>query len=916
MRSPEVTLASADDHDPGATSGTGRLASAVLAVGSLSALFLASRYSYLLFHTLAELVVIVVAVGVFVVAWPTRRLQSTGHLLFLGIAYLFVAGMDVAHTLAYKGMGVFVGIDANTPTQLWIAMRYLLSLTYLAAPLFLTRQVRPGRTFAIYGVVTGLLLASIFVWRVFPDCFVEGIGLTPFKLGSEYAISLIFAASLVLLHRAGRNLDARVLRLMSASIALSIASELAFTLYTDVYGILNMVGHLLMIVSFYLVYLAIIETGLSRPYSLLFRDLKAGADALRASEASYRTLVESTGEGVAVIDSATIVTYANPTAHRILGEQPGALVGKALSTYAADSQRLDAWNESNPLAVGNADARELVVQRHDGERRVLLVTARPRVEASGAATGAFLVFRDLTERLRAEEALRASESRYRRLVELSFDGIIAFDAAGRVAVANARIAAMLGRSITDLVGQPASSLSAGLPWNSGEAPASATGAPTADERELELRRPDGTTVPVRRRATPLLDDAGHVVGSFAVVYDLTEQRRADTIRLALEQHLAQAQKMEAIGSLAGGIAHDFNNLLGVVLGNTTLIEMDLPPNSPLRRSTEAIEQVCHRGAALTRQLLGFARRGAYELKPVDPALLLTEVADLMRRSLDRSIAVQVRFEAGLWPIIADQNQIHQVLMNLAINARDAMPQGGSLTFSAGNVTLDAESVRARPHLAPGRYVVVAVTDTGIGMTPDIMERAFDPFFTTKEVGKGTGLGLASAYGIVRNHGGHIEIESAVGQGTTMKVFVPAGAPESTEAATPEHDAPMPTGNTTLLVIDDELAVREFTSVLLTRLGYEVLLAADGREGVELYRKHQASIGLVILDMNMPVQGGAATARQLRAINTDCRIIVASGYSPDGEARDVLHTGNITFLQKPFRASVLARLVADMLAKAA
>jgi CheY-like chemotaxis protein len=312
-------------------------------------------------------------------------------------------------------------------------------------------------------------------------------------------------------------------------------------------------------------------------------------------------------------------------------------------------------------------------------------------------------------------------------------------------------------------------------------------------------------------------------------------------------------------------------------------------------------------------LLNFSRRGFFEPKSLSPARLVDELARLIRRTFDRSIAIVARTEHSHWSVLGDANQLHQVLMNLAINARDAMPRGGELTLEVTDVTLDADHVRTRPALAPGRYVEIAVTDTGVGMPPEIQARIFEPFFTTKAVGKGTGLGLASAYGIVQRHHGHLEVDSEVGRGTTMRVCLPAGEQAGGEVG-PQPEAPVVGGSATVLIVDDEPAIRELGRALLSGLGYTVLLAADGAEALRIFRARRREIGLVVLDLNMPVLSGADTARELLRLDPDCRILIASGYAMGEQAENPAALGAVGFVQKPFRVRVLADLVREALSQ--
>jgi signal transduction histidine kinase/CheY-like chemotaxis protein len=379
----------------------------------------------------------------------------------------------------------------------------------------------------------------------------------------------------------------------------------------------------------------------------------------------------------------------------------------------------------------------------------------------------------------------------------------------------------------------------------------------------------------------------------------------------LEEQLLQSQKMESIGRLAGGVAHDFNNLLGAVMNNVGYLENQEPENTfsdpEVRACLGEIKAAVDRAVDLTKQMLGFARRGKYENRPTSVAELVDDAASMVRRTFDRAINVQCETESQL-VVMGDRPQLHQVLMNLCINARDAMPDGGSLTITATEYVVDEANASMLSFLSPGAYVVIMVTDTGCGMDEDTCSRAFDPFFTTKPPGKGTGLGLATVYGIVQNHGGHIQCASEQGMGTTFRVYLPAVEPKakSTADTRPVSALVRPRGEGLVLVIDDEEVVRKSTRRLLSMLGYKVLCAADGLEGVALFKKHHEEITFVLLDLIMPVMGGARAFRAIRDVAPAAKVVVSSGFTDEDQVRELMAGGAVGFLPKPFDHEMLER----------
>ncbi len=394
--------------------------------------------------------------------------------------------------------------------------------------------------------------------------------------------------------------------------------------------------------------------------------------------------------------------------------------------------------------------------------------------------------------------------------------------------------------------------------------------------------------------------------------DISAQARAESEREQLEEQLHHSQKMEAIGQLAGGVAHDFNNLLSAILGYASLLRMEAPPESRVHEAALTIEQAAERAAELTRQLLGFARRGKLQNKVVDLHETLAEVNRLLERTIEKNIRIVQRLNAPRSTVQGDPSQLQQVLLNLAVNARDAMPDGGDLVFESRLVELDEEGAARFTGAVPGTYVAVSVIDVGTGIAHEHMPRIFEPFFTTKEQGKGTGMGLAMVYGIVKNHGGFVDVESEPGAGAVFTVYLPAvkrAAPGEGPAPAPEGPV---SGTAHVLLVDDEDVVRRMGTAILSRLGYRVTAVTNGVEAVDYYTQHGASVDLVILDMVMPEMGGHECFRALKRLDPGVRAILSSGYGFDGKVSELIDEGMLGFIQKPYRVAELSSLVANAL----
>jgi two-component system, cell cycle sensor histidine kinase and response regulator CckA len=407
--------------------------------------------------------------------------------------------------------------------------------------------------------------------------------------------------------------------------------------------------------------------------------------------------------------------------------------------------------------------------------------------------------------------------------------------------------------------------------------------------------------------TKLIDYKGEKA-IFGILTDITEHKRAEEERKRLEAQLYQAQRMEAIGTLAGGIAHNFNNLLMGIQGNASLASWDLDPKHPNQQRLENIEKLVQSGSNLTNQLLGYARESSSEVRPVNLNHLIKAAANAFATAR-KEIRVHQDLAEDLFRVAADPGQIDQVLMNLFVNAADAMPRGGDLFLKAMNMRYeDIQLLADQP--GPGNYVLLGIRDTGVGMDNKTMSRIFDPFFTTKGLVKGTGLGLAFVYGIIKNHNGFIQVKSEQGQGTTFEIYLPAL--EEKSFAEKDFYRELIKGKETVLLVDDEDIVMDVGAEFLKKMGYKVLSARSGSEALDIYRCNSDKVDIVILDMIMPGMGGGETFDHLMELNPDIRVLLSSGYSIDGQAAEILARGCQGFIHKPFNMSELSRKIREIL----
>jgi PAS domain S-box-containing protein len=515
--------------------------------------------------------------------------------------------------------------------------------------------------------------------------------------------------------------------------------------------------------------------------------------------------------------------------------------------------------------------------------------------------------RDVSERKKAEEALRQSEENYRKFFEDDLTGDYNSTPDGKILSCNPAFARMFGFSSVEEVLQQ--------DVNAGSLYA------TQEERdrfvrllhekkkleyfEMKFVRRDGKPVYCVENAIGVFDDHGTLVQIRGYLFD-------DSKRKLLEEQLLQSQKLEGLGTLAGGIAHDFNNLLGIIIGHSALLERSTKDPAQSAKSLQAITMAAGRGAGLVRQLLTFARKTESHYEPLEINAIIEEHVRLLQQTFPKTIDISTTLQQGLTPILADHGQVHQVLLNLCVNARDAMPNGGTLSITTETVT--GLQVRVRfANAGAQEYIQINVTDTGVGMDEATRKRIFEPFFTTKGPGKGTGLGLAVAFGIVESHRGFIDAQSTPGGGTSFKVYFPV--PEQITESTRQTEkgfGEVAGGGETVLLIEDEEALKELVRIVLVSKGYRVLTAEDGMRGVELYGQHRKEIAVVLSDMGLPLLGGEEVCRRIREINPEAKIIIASGFvAPD--AREVLLRAGVTrIIQKPYLTENVLQVVREVI----
>ncbi|MDY7030291.1 MAG: PAS domain S-box protein [Thermodesulfobacteriota bacterium] len=637
-------------------------------------------------------------------------------------------------------------------------------------------------------------------------------------------------------------------------------------------------------------------------------DMKQAEESLRESEQKARQYLDIAGVVLLALDNEGHITLMNKRGLEILGYKQEELLGKNwFNTCLPERLQDEIFRVFRQLMRGEIDPAEFYenpILRKDGKERIIawhnIILRNP----AGGIIGTLSSGEDITERRKIEEALRKSEEQYRLLVENANEAIfIAQD--GLIKFPNPKSEYLVGYTKLELENTHFVDII------------------HPKDREMVLerhqRRLSGAELPsiysfriINKKGEELWTQLNSVFiqwdgrpATLNFLRDITELRK-------LETQVQQARKMEAIGTLAGGIAHDFNNLLMGIQGNASLLLLNIDPENPAyeraERKIKNIEQIVKNGSDLTAQLLGFARGGKYEVKPTDLNELIIN-HNLMFARTKKEITIHEKYEKRLWTAEVDRGQIRQVLLNLYINAWQAMPGGGNLYIGTENITLK-ETDNNQLYNNPCKYVKISITDTGMGMDEATQQRIFEPFFTTKEMARGTGLGLASAYGIIKNHGGTINVYSKKGEGSTFNIYLPACEKEVDKEKKVSEKI---LGCTeTVLLVDDEEMIIDVGSNMLESLGCRVLTAGSGKEAIDIYSSNKDEISIVILDMIMPDMGGGETFDTLKKINPDVKVLLSSGYSIDGQAGEILNRGCNAFIQKPFNAKELSKKISEVL----
>ncbi len=645
------------------------------------------------------------------------------------------------------------------------------------------------------------------------------------------------------------------------------------------------------------------------------------------SESRYRLLADNTLDVIWLMDLNLTFTYVNPSIVQLTGFSPEEWIGTNLSDHCDEEEFVKMAEIAGGEMMNDSENRGVVFEsvfiKKSGERFPVEIVGKVILDDLGAPIALQGVTRDITERKKAETALQQANALLQAAMDCSPAGIVIADAPdAKIRYANDAALRIKGKgngqrqdgeeTETYIDSWLIHHLDGSICQRDEIPLVRAIKFGETGDRQLVIHRPDEQDRVVWMHAAPILDDTRKAIAGIAVFPDITDLKQAEDENKKLEEQFRQAQKMESIGRLAGGVAHDFNNLLTGITGNVTLALMDLSQGDPLIETLGEIKKAADSAASLTRQLLAFSRKQIIDPKVLDLNQVIKSMHNMLQRLIGEDIDLRTIPKKELGRIKVDPGQVEQVLVNLVVNARDAMPDGGKLTIETGNVVLDEDYCRANSQVEPGDYVMLAVSDNGEGMDLQTQRMVFDPFFTTKKEGKGTGLGLATTYGVIKQHSGHIKIYSELGKGTTFKVYLPRVHEKVEELTRGSVWSGLPMGTESVLVVEDESMVRNIAIKILARQGYKVHHADTGATAIAMVEKDRLNVDLLLTDIVMPTMNGRELATRLTAMNPKLKVLFTSGYTENVIAHHGVLEKGINFLGKPYGPQSLVQKVREVL----
>lgn len=864
-----------------------------LLIPSVLALLLVviSLFNFLLFHTLAEFFAITIAILMCVVAWYMYPFTRNNYLMFLGGGYFWIGVLDLLHTLSYKGVGIFPdATTGNMAVQFWIGTRYLEALLLLSAPWFLTHSFNRSRSFIVAGSIAFVITASVLS-GIFPETFIEDKGLTAFKVNSEYLIIALLALSIYYLNKQRAYLDPGIINIIILSVVLTMCAELAFTFYISVYGISNLVGHIFKLFSFWLIFLAVIRTTLEEPFLVMSR----GAS-------TYDAIPDAT----IVIDDAGVIRQANNAACTLSSMTRDKLIGKnSHDVFHTQSHAVSRHNCVICRALNNnieLNGWELEIN----ESGKWYDFSLSKISSGSNLEGTVEVIRDISKRKTAEDKAKGLDILMNSIVEnLPHMLFVKNTKDHRYIAWNKAAEDLTGILKNEILGKTDFDF-----WPKEEAEFFvAKDDEVVRNREMfDIPEEPITTKyngvrSLHTKKIPIYDERGRSKYLLGISEDITE-------KLQTEAMLNRSQKMDAIGQMSGGISHDFNNQLGVISGYIELLSELETDDKKLKWLSESMNAT-QRCIDLTRQLMILSRSGDVEKNIVDVNDILNNMKTMIQSSLTPEINIEYYLLDNLWTTEINKGAFQDVILNLVLNARDAMPDDGQFIIETTNLIVGDSYASSNPNLEAGEYIQIMLSDSGKGMSQDVMEHIFEPFYTTKDVGKGTGLGLSMVYGFVHRYAGDVVVTSKLDEGTIFRLYLPRSKTTDIDIEiNSDEELDLPTGIESILVVDDEASLLDLAGLNLRALGYKVFSAACADEALAILEREK-SIDLLFTDVVMPGEmNGYELARKSVSMNPGIKVLVTSGF----ESKIEKQSGDFDFklMPKPYQRTTLAEIVRKVL----
>lgn len=844
-------------------------------------LIVISQNNYLLFHTLAELFAIIVAVLLSVVAWQMYPFTRNNFLLYLGSGYLWIAALDMVHMLTYKGMNIYAVSGGEMAIQFWVGTRYMEAILLCTAPWFLTNKLNYRLMFFVYGLLAGLLYILITTGD-FPVMFIEGVGLTKTKVVSEYIIIAILISAVAILLKRKHLLDAYIVKMMIASIILTMCAELAFTFYVSLYGISNIVGHVFKFVSFWLIFMAMVRATLTEPFN-----------AMAKNSSTYDAIPDAT----VVVDSEGLIHQVNQAACELAGVAKTELIGAESHKWfhASGINKKDCPVCMNSREGNKVHAYEV---KDEANSRWLDFTLSPVGDDAGY-TGVVEVIRDITKRKLIEETLEEVNELKNSIVEnLPAMLFVKTTDDHRYVEWNKEAEEITGLKREEVLGNNDYDFF------------------TEDEAAFFLEKdkkvinekklhdiPEETIHTkykgvrlLHTRKIPIFNHDGEAAYLLGISQDITENRET-------EEMIRRSQKMEAVGQLSGGIAHDFNNQLGIVTGYLEFLKEFLKSEEKQSVWVERARKAAFRCVELTKQLMLFSRTKSPVKSTVDINGIINNFEEIISKSVTPQVSVSYQLEEHLWLVKLDEGELGDAIANMVANSRDAMANGGEVIIRTSNVYLDDEVMVFNQGVKPGEYAMLEIKDNGEGMSSEVIEHIFEPFFTTRPVGSGTGLGMSMVYSFVQRYNGTIKVASSVGAGTSIRIFLPRADDEADftrSEVSPERVMVLPHGTERVLVVDDEIDLLKLTCEYISSLGYSVLKASDAKSALEILQNE--AVDFVFSDIVMPGgMNGYELADKISKEYPAVKVLLSSGYI--GQSQKTQYKGIV--VNKPYTRQDIA-----------